>query len=83
MRFVPARKHVALALVPIAFLAACSSAVVPGRTDDPVSPTRTSDPSPTVHPSVLDFEAASLSGGVLRGADYVGKDVALWFWAPW
>jgi hypothetical protein len=32
---------------------------------------------------VLSFEAPNLAGGVLRGADFVGKDVALWFWAPW
>jgi hypothetical protein len=32
---------------------------------------------------VLRFEAPRLGGGVLRGTDYAGKDVAIWFWAPW
>jgi hypothetical protein len=32
---------------------------------------------------LLDFTAPVLGGGTLRGADYAGKDVAIWFWAPW
>jgi hypothetical protein len=32
---------------------------------------------------LLDFTAPLVGGGTLRGSDYVGKDVAIWFWAPW
>lgn len=33
--------------------------------------------------SILDFSAPGLDGPAVRGADYSGQDVALWFWAPW
>jgi len=29
------------------------------------------------------FTAAQLTGGELDSATYAGKDVVLWFWAPW
>jgi hypothetical protein len=32
---------------------------------------------------ILRFEAPNLAGRVIRGAEYAGKDVAMWFWAPW
>ncbi|MEO7837502.1 MAG: hypothetical protein ABIS21_07665 [Acidimicrobiales bacterium] len=31
----------------------------------------------------LQFSAAAVNGSQVVGADYAGKDVALWFWAPW
>ena len=34
-------------------------------------------------PEVLRFTAAAVDGGQVAGADYAGRDVALWFWAPW
>ena len=40
-------------------------------------------PSGATVPKILDFTAPLLSGGTFRGADYRGRDVALWFWAPW
>ncbi len=46
-------------------------------------PARNQSPSEPQAAQVLNFEAPNLAGGVLRGADYVGRDVALWFWAPW
>ena len=47
----------------------------------PTSPPVTSEaPEPA---EVLRFQAPNLAGGVLRGTDYAGKDVAMWFWAPW
>jgi hypothetical protein len=33
--------------------------------------------------SILDFSAPGLDGPAVQGADYSGRDVALWFWAPW
>jgi hypothetical protein len=33
--------------------------------------------------ALLDFKAPKLGGGQVVGSDFAGKDVALWFWAPW
>ena len=33
--------------------------------------------------SLLEFRAPQLGGGQVIGSEFVGKDVALWFWAPW
>lgn len=32
---------------------------------------------------LLDFTAPKLGGGQVVGSEFVGKDVAIWFWAPW
>jgi hypothetical protein len=32
---------------------------------------------------LLDFQAPKLGGGTVHGRDFAGKDVAMWFWAPW
>lgn len=69
-----------------ALVAACGEAAPP-LAPSPVA----SDASPTAPAAseapgtaeILRFEAPNLAGGVLRGADYAGKDVAIWFWAPW
>jgi hypothetical protein len=34
-------------------------------------------------PKALQFTASGVDGGKVVGADFAGKDVALWFWAPW
>jgi hypothetical protein len=34
-------------------------------------------------PAALQFSAAGVNGSQVEGADYAGRDVALWFWAPW
>ena len=31
----------------------------------------------------LDFTAPLVGGGQLDGGDLAGRDVVLWFWAPW
>lgn len=31
----------------------------------------------------LDFTAATVGGDDVEGADYAGRPVVLWFWAPW
>ncbi|MGH9194405.1 MAG: hypothetical protein ACRD1T_01530 [Acidimicrobiia bacterium] len=33
--------------------------------------------------NTLDFTAPKLGGGQVVGSEFVGKDVAIWFWAPW
>ncbi|HWC72028.1 MAG TPA: hypothetical protein VG993_12785 [Actinomycetota bacterium] len=77
-------------------LAACSSEGVEdgaGRSPSgsPASPAPSSasevaatpeqEDGPT--PEVLRFSAPRLGGGTIEGEDYSGRDVALWFWAPW
>jgi hypothetical protein len=55
------------------------------------SPTGGSSPAPAVGPGpsevevpdLLRFEAPGLDGNRVRGADYAGRDLAIWFWAPW
>lgn len=32
---------------------------------------------------LLDFSVPAVGGGQIAGADLAGRDVALWFWAPW
>ena len=34
-------------------------------------------------PAALDFSLPDLNGGQVDGAELVGRDVVLWFWAPW
>ncbi len=83
---------VALALL-LATGTACADTVSPG--DAATSPTRaaatpsqgaghsSSSPSQAPVPEVLDFTAPLLGGGTVNGASYAGKDLAIWFWAPW
>lgn len=33
--------------------------------------------------ALLEFETPLLGGGRVSGSELAGKDVALWFWAPW
>jgi hypothetical protein len=65
--------------------AACADAPTPPEpaagSGTPTSPPAISEaPEPA---KVLRFEAPNLAGGVIRGVEHAGKDVALWFWAPW
>jgi hypothetical protein len=50
-----------------------------GKDSSPSSPEKDGEPVP----DVLRFSAPRLGGGRVVGADYAGRDVALWFWAPW
>lgn len=48
------------------------------------SPASTAPPAAVAAvPEVLRFTATGIDGSPVVGADYAGKDVALWFWAPW
>jgi hypothetical protein len=59
------------------------------RPTQPGSPAGTSSPAPstTMAPSTvpdeLRFAAPRLGGGTVRGADFAGHDLVMWFWAPW
>ncbi len=49
----------------------------------PGSPSVAGPESPDQISGVLDFSAPRVGGGAVDGADYTGKDLAIWFWAPW
>jgi hypothetical protein len=34
-------------------------------------------------PAALDWSVDRLGGGQIDGGDLAGRDVVLWFWAPW
>ncbi len=54
----------------------------PGTTSAPAGrPATTAAPADV--PEQLRFAVAGVDGAQVVGADYAGKDVALWFWAPW
>ena len=57
-----------------------------GRAGSPPPPSLQGGPAgpdPGQAPAPLRFEAAGLDGSRVNGAHFAGKDVALWFWAPW
>jgi hypothetical protein len=60
---------------------ACGSGSAASGTAAPSASSAT--PSVTDAAEILDFTAPRLGGGELRGADYLGHDLALWFWAPY
>lgn len=41
------------------------------------------DATPAEVPAALDFEAPTVDGGTFSGADLVGQNSVLYFWAPW
>jgi hypothetical protein len=49
---------------------------------DATTPPATDRSTPPAAP-VLAFTAPRLGGGTIEGADFAGRDVAFWFWAPW
>jgi hypothetical protein len=51
---------------------AASVSTVPGTTG-----------ADTAEPEILRFDAPRLGGGQIHGTNYAGKDLAIWFWAPW
>lgn len=70
----------ATALLAMLLLAACSG----GKGGSVSFPQATGEPAAETNADLLDFEAPRLGGGSqVTGAELQGKDVALWFWAPW
>ena len=51
--------------------------------DPPATPTTAGAGAAPVVPELLDFVAQDTEGQEVLGADLAGKDVVLWFWAPW
>jgi hypothetical protein len=67
------RRAVALAVVALA-ATACASTGSQGSPPPPAS----SDAA-----ELLDFTAPLVGGGTVQGAELAGRDLAIWFWAPW
>lgn len=56
----------------------------PGGSSPMASPRETTAPPRDVEvPQELRFSAPALSGGTIEGAEYAGRDLVIWFWAPW
>jgi hypothetical protein len=77
-------------LVMTGLLAGCgSSAEQAAAPETPASPAAVTTPAPaaataaTSTPKVLDFTAPKLGGGQVVGSELVGRDLAIFFWAPW
>ena len=84
----------ALAMAALLVAAACggSGSDLPGRTATDGGggggePSAAASPGPQAPApavaKVLDFKAPNLAGGQVVGSEFAGKDVAVWFWAPW
>jgi hypothetical protein len=71
----------AVAAIPLLALvfAACGGSGTVSRK----SPTSESAPKSAGDSDILAFKAPKLGGGEVDGGDLAGKDVAVWFWAPW
>ena len=65
-------------------LTLCLVAVACGGGGAPASaPTASSEAAAGDLPQNLAFTADLVGGGQLEGGDLAGRDVVLWFWAPW
>jgi len=82
-----------LAAIPLVLLIACGGSSDTGPSvadsDAPASgPAQTNGPSQPDSPATsegldLDFTAPAVEGDDIDLSTYAGKDLALWFWAPW
>jgi hypothetical protein len=66
---------------------AVAAAVVVATACAPASQSASPSPAPGTSEAgttaALDFSATLVAGGQLEGGDLQGRDVVLWFWAPW
>ncbi|WP_304452039.1 redoxin domain-containing protein [Nocardiopsis sp. YSL2] len=51
--------------------------------DGAAAPSDTAPPADGSGADHLDFTAPTVGGDDVEGADYAGRPVVLWFWAPW
>lgn len=54
----------------------------PSPTTGATTPLPSASASAEVPPQ-LRFTEPRLGGGTVRGADFAGRDLVMWFWAPW
>lgn len=64
-------------------LTSCANRGSDGSTVDFASSPSQAPSGDSVAGSILDFTAPRLGGGEVRGEEFAGKQLAIWFWAPW
>jgi hypothetical protein len=76
----------------VGVLAVAASCARPGEPASRPSPTglgatspgpATTATAPSPVPGELRFTAPRLGGGTVQGAVFAGRDLVMWFWAPW
>jgi hypothetical protein len=80
-----------LAVAALVLLAAACTGDTPGPSRTEPAATTPSEGGASASPTaggpapaeVLRFTAPRLGGGTIGGAEFAGRDVAFWFWAPW
>jgi hypothetical protein len=76
-------RRLLVCLIGAATLAACGNPASQEPAAAPtVAPATTVAPSAPVVPQALALSAPRVGGGTINLADYAGKPVLLWFWAP-
>ncbi len=74
-------RRLLLCLVGAAALSACGdNSTTPPAAAPPTA--AATAPGPAAVPDSLAFAASRVGGGTVNLADYAGKPVLLWFWAP-
>ncbi len=83
-------RRLLLCVVGVALLAACGDSTA--YSSEGTSPavgaavnapgTTPAAPVPSAVPESLNFSAPRVGGGTINMADFAGKPVLLWFWAP-
>jgi hypothetical protein len=82
---VPYVRRLLLCAIGVAVLSACgdNTTTQPVAAPAPVATAAApSTPSTGAIPDSLAFSASRVGGGTVNLADYAGKPVLLWFWAP-
>jgi thiol-disulfide isomerase/thioredoxin len=63
--------------------APASTGAAPTPTGTPATPSGGPPASPAQVPDVLRFTGTTLTGAAFDAAQFAGRPVVLWFWAPW
>jgi len=73
-----------IVLAALVLLAACGGAATISPTDGTASATAAAEvPSEEAPPHILSGTFETVAGPEIDLAEFQGKDVVLWFWAPW
>ncbi len=77
-------RHLLLGLLGVAALGACgdNSTTPPAAAPTPSVASAVTVPGAASVADSLAFSAPRVGGGTINMADYAGKPVLLWFWAP-
>ena len=69
----------------LAIAVAVTACAPPAQSTDASAPSAVpaGDSQESAIPDALNFRAELVTGGQIHGGDLAGRDVVLWFWAPW